>query len=379
MSNFKLPPIKWCKKCVYPSSSAVPLEFDDDGYCSGCQTQLEKKDIDWEERLEYLLEMVEPYRKSSGYECIIPVSGGKDSYYQVDFVINKLGLKPLLVTYNGNNYLEEGWKNLMNMADAFQTDHVIIRPNTDLLIRMNRLGYRMMGDMNWHNHSGIFTTPIQVAVNYNIPLMFWGEHGWTEVGGMLSRYDFPEFTFRYRVDQGLRGYDWQDFMQDKEDTIEENELELFKYPKDEDINRVGVRGLYIGNFDPWDVNKNTKMVIKKYGWIPKQSPFERTYRIMSNLDDRYENGAHDYLKWIKFGYGRATDHASNDIRDGLMSRDEGVSMVKKYDHVKSSDIQYWLNYVDRDMGWFDSIADKFRSPKVWKQDSDKKWHKQEII
>ena len=378
MSDLSLPKITWCKKCVYPSSSAVPLEFDNNGYCSGCQTHLEKKDIDWDERLDYLLEIVEPYRKSSGYECIIPVSGGKDSYYQVDFVINKLGLNPLLVTYNGNNYLDEGWKNLMNMTDVFKADHIVIKPNTDLLVRMNRLGFRMMGDMNWHNHSGIFTTPIQVAVNYNIPLMFWGEHGWTEVGGMLSRYDFPEFTFRYRVDQGLRGYDWQDFMCDNEDFIEESELELFKYPSDEDINRVGVRGLYIGNFDPWDVGKNTKMVIEKYGWTPKQTPFERTYRNISNLDDRYENGAHDYLKWVKFGYGRATDHASKDIREGYMSRDEGVEMVKKYDHIKSSDIEYWLKYVDRDMEWFDNIADTFRSKKVWKQDESGIWHKREI-
>lgn len=373
-----LPEISWCARCVYPSSSAVPLSFDENGVCSGCRVHEEKKEIDWDERLEMLLEIVEPYRRPSGYECIVPVSGGKDSYYQVHFVKEKLGLRPLLVTYNGNNYLDVGWRNLWRMREVFNTDHIVISPGIDMLRRMNRLGFTKMGDMNWHGHCGIFTVPIQAAVNYDIPLMFWGEHGWTEVGGMLSRHDFPEFTYRYRVDQNLRGYDWWDFVGDTEEPIQEFELECYKYPSDEDIQRVGVRGLHIGSFDPWDPNEHSQIVIEKYGWEPSPEPFERTYRTMSNLDDRYENGAHDYLKFVKFGYGRATDHASKDIRSERMSREEGVEMVRKYDHIKSSDIYYWLEYVDRTEKWFDEIADSFRSPKVWQQDSNGNWHKQNI-
>ncbi len=282
----KLPEINWCTKCMYPSSSAVPLDFDDNGVCTGCRTHGHKKDIDWDDRLQMLLDEVEPYRKSTGYECIIPVSGGKDSYYQVHFVKEKLGLNPLLVTYNGNNYLDTGWENMMRMRDVFNVDHIVISPGVDFLIRMNRLGFRKCGDMNWQNHAGIFTAPIQVAARYNIPLMFWGEHGWTEVGGMHSMNDFPEFTYRYRVDQGLRGYDWWDFMNDKEDPIKENELEIFKYPSDKEIQRVGVRGIHIGFFDKWDAKKHTQLVIDKYGWEPSPVPFERTYRTASNLDDR---------------------------------------------------------------------------------------------
>ena len=373
-----LPEITWCKRCVYPSSSAVPLSFDKNGICSGCRVHEEKKEIDWDARLAMLLEIVEPYRKSTGYECIVPVSGGKDSYYQVHFVKEKLGLRPLLVTYNGNNYLDVGWRNLWRMKEVFNTDHIVVSPSVDLLRRMNRLGFTKTGDMNWHAHCGIFTVPIQVAVRYNIPLMFWGEHGWTELGGMLSRYDFPEFTYRYRVDQNLRGYDWWDFINDPSEPISENEVECFKYPSDEDIQRVGVRGLHVGSFDPWDANHHTKLVTDKYGWEAATEPFERTYRRMSNLDDRYENGAHDYLKYVKFGYGRGTDHASKDIRSGRMTRDEGVEIVRKYDSVKSSDINYWLEYVNQTEEWFDEIADSFRSPKVWQKDSSGVWRKKNI-
>lgn len=373
-----LPEVHWCSRCVYPSSSAVQLVFDENGVCSGCRVHDQKKHIDWDERLEWLLEEVEPYRNPSGYECVIGVSGGKDSYYQVHFVKEKLGLNPLLVTYDGNNYLEQGWENLLRMKEVFGVDHMIISPSVDLLIRMNRLAFRMMGDMNWQNHAGIATIPMKMAVQMNIPLVFWGEHGWTDLGGMHSMHDLVEYTARYRKDQLLRGYDWADMIGDEDEPINENELECFKYPTDEEIQRTGLRGMFIGNYDAWDANAHTKLVMEKYDWKPSPVPFERTYRRMSNLDDRYENGIHDYLKFVKFGYGRGTDHACKDIRSGYMSRDDGIEMVRKYDHVKSSDLQHWLDYVGRSEEWFDTIADTFRSPKVWAQTNSAGWQKRNL-
>ena len=147
---------------------------------------------------------------------------------------------------------------------------------------------------------------------------------------------------------------------------------------DEEIQKVGLRGLFIGNFDPWDANAHMKLVKEKYGWRENPVDFERTYRRFSNLDDMYENGIHDYLKYVKFGYGRGTDHACKDIRGGYMTRSEGVEMVKKYDHVKSSDLQHWLDYVGKDEIWFDNIADSFRSPKVWVKDDRGTWHKKNL-
>ena len=132
------------------------------------------------------------------------------------------------------------------------------------------------------------------------------------------------------------------------------------------INNYFLRRIfYIGNFFKWDPNKHTKLVIDEYGWRPSEKPFERTYRRMSNLDDRYENGIHDLMKFVKFGYGRCSDHASKDIRTGYMTRDEGIEMVKKYDHIVSSDLYYWLDYVDMEEEEFWRIADTFRDPKIW--------------
>ena len=118
---------------------------------------------------------------------------------------------------------------------------------------------------------------------------------------------------------------------------------------------------------------HSKLMKDLYGWKESEKPFERTYRKMSNLDDRYENGIHDLLKFVKFGYGRGSDHASKDIRTGYMSREEGIEMVKKYDHVVSSDLNYWLNYVDMTEQEFWEIADTFRDPRVWWIENGEWW------
>ena len=167
-----IPSISWCSRCLYPSSSAVPLVFDEAGVCSGCRVHDQKSEINWSDRLNLLLDDIDGYRRSSGYECVIGVSGGKDSYYQVHFVKEVLGLNPLLVTYNGNNYLDVGWQNLHNMRKVFGVDHLIISPSVDMLVRMIRLGFIKTGDMKWHAHCGILTQPMKVRLSKIFPLVF---------------------------------------------------------------------------------------------------------------------------------------------------------------------------------------------------------------
>ncbi len=203
--------MRFCTRCVYPSRAATPLTFDEKGVCSGCRVSDQKKSINWNERFEMLRKMTDEYRSKDNYDMLIPVSGGKDSYYQAHVATRQLGLKILLVTYHGNNYLPEGEYNLNRMREEFDADHIIIKPSVDMLVKMNRIGFKLQGDMNWHNHCGIFTSPIQVAVRYKVPLMMWGEQGFMDVAGMYSYSDFIEFTAKTRVEHGLRGYDWDDF------------------------------------------------------------------------------------------------------------------------------------------------------------------------
>jgi len=291
------------------------------------------------------------------------------------------------MTYHGNNYLPEGEWNLWRMREVFDCDHVVVRPGVDTLIKMNRIGFRLQGDNNWHAHCGIFTTPIQVAVRYKVPLMMWGEHGFLDLGGMYSLNDYVEFTAKFRLEHALRGYDWDDFTDEGLEKLGRPELKegltakdllWAQYPSDEEIDAVGVRGVYLGNFVDWDGNYNAKLVMEKYGWRPAQQPFERTYRMFSNLDDMHENGIHDYLKFVKFGYGRGSDHSCKDIRSGKMTREQGIAMVRKYDHVKPRrDLARWLKYVNMSEAEFDETCDTFRDPRVWREENGQ-WVKDNI-
>ncbi len=370
----------YCKRCVYPEI-AVNLSFDEEGICSACRAHEKYEQLTpefWAKRKERFEKIVEEIRQhnTSGYDCIVPVSGGKDSYYQTHKMAVEYGLKPLLVTYHGNNYLPEGDYNRDRMRQVFDADHLVFGPSVEVLKKLNRLCFRKMGDMNWQNHCGIFTYPIQIAVKFNIPFLIWGEIPW-DIAGMFDPSDYVEFSARVRHEHGLRGFEWEDMLNDPVERLTEKDLQWAQYPSDDEILRVGVRGLYIGNFFKWDPNWHAKLMQEKYGWKTANQPFERTYRQMSNLDDRYENGIHDLLKYVKFGYGRASDHASKDIRSGYMTREEGIEMVRKYDHVVSSDLFYWLNYVGMSEKEFWAIADTFRNPRVWRKENGQ-WVKDNI-
>ena len=380
-------PVTYCSVCVMPSISATPLTFDAGHVCSACRVYGQRRDVDWAERRAWLDELVAEYRSEANYDVVIPVSGGKDSYYQTHFAVKELGLKPLLVTYHGNNYLPEGERNLHRMREVFDCDHIVVRPSVEMLVKMNRLGFRIQGDMNWHAHCGIFTVPIQVAVRYRVPLILWGEHGFMDLGGMYSMNDLVEFTAKHRLEHALRGYDWHDFTDEGLDRLGRPEakeglgskdLLWAQYPSDDAIDEAGVRGIYLGNFVDWDGERNARIATDLYGWRAAEQDFERTYRRISNLDDMHENGIHDYLKFVKFGYGRATDHACKDIRAGRMTRDEGIAMVRRYDHVKPRrDLERWLPYVGMDEAEFDRTCDGFRDRRVWRVE-DGEWVKDDI-
>jgi len=360
----------------------VNLELTD-GICSACKTAEAFQDVSadfWEDRKKIFEKIVDEIKtnpnRNQNYDCIIPVSGGKDSYFQAHVIAKQYDLKPLLVTYHGNNYLPEGDFNRDRMREVFDADHLVFGPSVEVLKKLNRIGFRKMGDMNWHAHCGIFTYPIQISVAFKIPLMIWGEIAW-DISGMFHPDDFVEFSARTRHEHGLRGYEWDSFINDPLDPLVEKDLLWAKYPSDKEILEVGSKGIYVGNFFKWDPVANTEEMKKLYGWKEREQDFQRTYRKISNLDDRYENGAHDLLKFIKFGYGRASDHASKDIRAGLISREEGMQLVLKYDHVVSDDLFYWLEYVGMSEEEFWEVADTFRDYRVWWIEDDE-WCKRDI-
>lgn len=372
------PRIEYCTRCVYPGIAATPLTFDQDGVCSGCRTHDEQKSVDWPARERMFRELCDDYRSRDGkrYDCLIPVSGGKDSFYQVHLLKKVYGMNPLLVTYNENNETEVGKRNVQRMKEAFGSDYINVTPSIDVLKKMNRIGFRKMGDPDMHAHMGINAVPIQIAARYGVPLIIWGEHGFMNLGGMHSYKDMVEYTARYRKEHLLRGYDWQDFV--GEERLQERDLLWAKYPDDEEIERIGIRGVFISNFFGWNQHVHTKLMVDLYGFEFNPLPFDRTYARDSNLNNVHDNGIHDYMKYIKFGYGRVSDHVSRDIRNGILTRDQGIALVQQYEGVVPGDLTRWLNYVGISRVEFEETADTFRDSRAWVRNEYGQWIKDHV-
>ena len=292
-SQNKLPSsVKYCIKCTYSSMSAAPMEFNKEGLCTGCQMSNVKNSFTnsiWKKKKEALNRLVEQYRPrdKSRHDVVVAVSGGKDSYFQVHFLKEELGLNPLLVTYDGNNWTDIGWQNLLNMKDAFSVDHIIIRPSTSTLIKLNKLAFYIMGDMNWHNHVGILTVPMKEATIRGIPLVFYGEHGYLDLCGQFSLDDYPEVTYRDRLEHFARGFEWNYFV--GKDNLTEQDMNIWKYPSDKDILDLDLRGIFLGNYVHWEANEHIKLVTEKYGfkvndradkWIMKNHQTEKSTELL---------------------------------------------------------------------------------------------------
>ncbi len=368
--------MRYCIRCVYPENAKPYIIFDDDGVCSGCRTSEQYYKVDWKERESIFKEILEEYKikaekNKSHYDCIIPVSGGKDSHYQAHIIKNKYGLNPLFVTYNHLFNAPLGVRNLHNLINKFNCDLVRFTTNPGTARKISRYMLKKCGDLTWHYHCGILTFPIQVAVRYKIPLIIWAENNFYYNVGAFNPGDMVEFSRKHRKDFGLRGLEAEGMI--GHDDITRGDISPFVYPSDEEIEGVGVRGIYLSNFILWDEKKQGEMMIDMYDFQPAKAPRDRTFNLYAKLDDYHANGAHDYLKFLKFGYGRATDDAAIMIRAGRMTREEGIELVNKHDHVRPRDLDVWLNFVGMDEKEFLGHVESQRDPDIWEKNDKGDW------
>ncbi len=362
--------IKYCTKCLFPETKP-DLSFDENGVCSAC-TAAEKKDqgIDWKERESQFHEIIAKYRIPKGqvgYDCLVPVSGGKDSTYQAYFMKYVCGLNPLCVCFETTAVTEVGQKNLDNLT-KMGMDVIHFKKNNKVYRQMVIEGFKRVGDEMWPNHIGIFTIPVMIAVKFNIPLIIWGENPQQEYGGpslesvqsrVLNRSWLEEFG-------GLLGNRIQDMI--GVDGITEKELTPYFYPSDEDISRVGVTGIFLGSYFFWDARKQLEIVMEHGFSVKEDGPTEGTYTNYENIDEKLV-GLHDYLKYVKYGFGRATDHVGIDIRNNRITREEGLKLVDKYDgNYPHYGVSEFVKYSGLSKSEIDAIIDSFTNPILFKQD-----------
>jgi len=367
--------MKYCKRCVIPDTKP-DLTLDEEGLCSACRTAEKKhKEIDWEAREKELRAILEKYRSKDGtnYDCIIPVSGGKDSTYQTHVITEKYGLNPLCVTFDACKSTELGKRNLRNLKEM-GVDHIHFTPNKKVYRRLFKVGLEKVGDPCLPCHIGIFTYPVNAAVKYRIPLLIWGENPQMEYGGPAG-ISSQSYLDRGWLDKwgGLLGLGVEEL---KKEGFSLSELLPYDYPSDEEIGEVGVTGLFLGYYLKWDARKQLE-IVKKLGFQVHDGPERGTYTNYENLDCGF-TGIHDFFKYIKYGFGRATDHACTDIRNERLTREEAVRLVRKYDGNYSNEecqkeLHDFLNFVGVSETEFWNIVDRFRGKEVWEKNENGEW------
>ncbi|HVK55670.1 MAG TPA: N-acetyl sugar amidotransferase [Burkholderiales bacterium] len=319
------PNLRYCVRCCMPETNEG-VKFDEMGICQACQAGEQKIRINWVEREKSLRDLLESYRSRSGtnYDCIVPISGGKDSTFQLYVLTQIYGMKPLAVTFNHNWYTETGKYNLQNALEQFNVDHVMFTPNRSLVNRLAKSSLYHIGDSCWHCHSGVGAFPLQVAVRFNIPLLIWGESIAEDSGRATYRDPVIRFDRDYFTKVSAKKY--ADEM--VSDELSAKDLHPFELPSVEDIERVGVVGIHLGDYIFWDDERQMEFVRDNYQW--REDKVEGTYKGYKSVECKMA-GVHDYMKFVKRGFGRGTDHASQDVRAGLLTREEGFELAKKHD------------------------------------------------
>lgn len=362
--------IKYCTRCVFPETKP-DLSFNSEGVCSACMTaEFKEKGIDWDARKEEFFRIIEKHKKntsSAEYDCVIPVSGGKDSTFQTWFMKEKCGMNPLCVCFETTLATEIGRRNLDNIS-RMGVDLIHFKKNYEVYRKMVVESFIRVGDEMWPNHIGIFTVPVIVAVKFGIPLIIWGENPQMEYGSPEEYEQIPLLDRRWLEEYGgLLGNRIQDMIGVR--GITQRELTPYFYPSDEEIQRVGLRGLFLGYYFFWDARSQLE-IIKKHGFSVKEDgPVEGTYTNYENLDEKM-HGLHDYLKFVKYGFGRATDHACIDIRNKRLSREEAIQLVYAYDgKYPHESVAAFQEYSGLSKEEIDRVIHSFTNPVLFERDS----------
>jgi len=293
--------LKYCTRCVMPDSKP-DLKLDSEGVCNACRSYESRKVIDWAQRKVELEGVLERFRVKDGsnWDCIVPVSGGKDSTYQVIRVL-QLGLNPLCVTSTTCDLSEIGRRNIENIKNL-GVDYVEFSPNPVIRRKLNRIGLEQVGDISWPEHVGIFTIPVRAAVQYGVPLLIWGENSQNEYGGPAAAAENHVLDRRWLEEfGGLLGLRVTDLI--GLDGISAKDIIPYSYPSDEELKRVGVTGLFLGYYLPWDGYSNA-LIAQANGFESLSTTVEGSVVNYENLDN-HQTGIHDYFKFLKFGFGQS--------------------------------------------------------------------------
>lgn len=333
--------MKRCTKCL-TKETVDTITFNEFGVCSVCQqVEFKKEKVDWLDRGRQMQEMIARHKGKGLYDCIVPYSGGKDSVFQLWYIVKELKLKPLVIRYNHWGYRPLIEENNTKVFKQLGVDVVEFTPNFHVVRELMLESLKRRGDFCWHCHTGIYSGVMHMAVRFETPLIFWGEstaeyHSWYTFEEME---EVDEKRFNRLMNQGITADDMFEFLQGR---VERRDLWMFDYPKRKDLIKLKVESICLGNYIEWNTKQNVEIIKRELGWkgqdvegVPLQYDYEK-------IECTFQ-GMRDYAKYVKRGYGRTNHLATIDIRNGDLGRQEALALEAQYDGKRPASIDWFLN------------------------------------
>ena len=381
--KYGLPPnVEFCTKCIISNQRASPSIVTKDrpdskkdtipfinGVCQGCRVVAKKDEIDWDERERNLISLLDRFRSRNGsYDCLVPGSGGKDSVFQSHILKTKYGMNPLTVTWAPHMYTDVGWRNFINWIQLAGHDNFLFTPDGRVHRKLTELAYRNLLHPFQPFVYGQRHFPVRMAKRMGIQLIFYGEchaeYGATEGEDEHSLFDPRYLTGDPQGDIYISGLPIDDLA---EHAISRQQLQEYMPLSLDEVTREGIEAHFLGFFLKWIPQNNYYYAVEHMNFEANTQRTEASYTKYNSLDDKLD-GYHYWCGLIKFGIGRCTYEAGQEVRHGHITREEGVALVHKYDgEFPQRYFQELLEYIDMNQDEFFEIADSFRSPHLWRK------------
>tara|TARA_B110000971_G_C20039698_1_gene516971 strand:- start:5944 stop:7113 length:1170 start_codon:yes stop_codon:yes gene_type:complete len=364
--------VKFCRKCII-SNQRPRITFDEHGVCSACNfAEMKKNKFDWGKRESELVKLLDKHRRNDGrYDVVVPCSGGKDAAYIAHELKHKYNMNPLTVTWAPHIYTDIGFQNLHNMIRVGDLANVLFTPPGKVHRNLTKLSFEIMGDPFQPFIYGQYNYPLHASVMYDIPLIMYGENGEVEYGGDMKNAYKP--TRDYKGDQKKHYFsniapdDFTKYGIKKED------LEPYLPPDKKKLDDLNAEIHFYGYYKKWIPQENYYYCVENTGFKPNPVRSEGTYSKYASLDDQLD-GFHYYLAYIKFGLGRCVSDSAHEIRDGHLTREDGIQLVRKFDgEFPEKYFKTFLEYCEIDEKYFHEVIDSWRSEHLWEKDFSNQW------
>ena len=353
--------LKRCSRCLLPETYET-IEFDAEGVCNLCRgAEFKKADIDWGERKRLLDRLIAKHRGKGDYDCIVPYSGGKDSTFQLYYLMKEYGLKPLVVRFNHGFMRSTLEDNNQRTLKKLGVDVLEFTPNWQIVKRVMLESFKRKTDFCWHCHSGIYTYPLRIAVKFNIPLLFWGE----PLADLSAYYDYLNDEIEYEDEKkfnmvrnlGISADDMSGMINTPENPVDKRDLIPYTYPDLKDLKKIDYTSVCLGSFIPWDYTKNTEIIKRELDW--KIDELEGVPMDINDHGEKIEcfmQGSRDYIKFIKRGYSRVAQINAFHVRNGRMTTEEAEKINTEFDGQRPPSLEIFLEYMGLTEAEFNEIV-----------------------